>query len=105
MHIYLEEPRLVKCKKCGNFILPHTVCPFCGYYKGEMVVDVLAKLEEKERKKREKRNENERGNGKSKDQRIEPRRTFKEIVWLQAGIYQDLLQCNHFMSGIFTNRK
>jgi large subunit ribosomal protein L32 len=54
MHIFLEEPRLVKCKKCGNFILPHTVCPFCGYYKGEMVVDVLAKLEEKERKKREK---------------------------------------------------
>jgi hypothetical protein len=33
--------------------LPHTVCPFCGYYKGEMVVDVLAKLEEKERKKKE----------------------------------------------------
>jgi large subunit ribosomal protein L32 len=53
-HIFLEEPRLVKCKKCGNFILPHQVCPFCGYYKGEMIVDVLAKLEEKERKKREK---------------------------------------------------
>jgi uncharacterized Zn finger protein (UPF0148 family) len=50
----LKEPNLVKCKKCGNFILPHIVCPFCGYYKGEMVVDVLAKLEEKERKKREK---------------------------------------------------
>jgi large subunit ribosomal protein L32 len=54
MHIYLKEPKLVKCKKCGNFILPHIVCPFCGYYKGEMIVDVLAKLEEKERKKREK---------------------------------------------------
>jgi large subunit ribosomal protein L32 len=54
MHIYLKEPNLVKCKKCGNFILPHIVCPFCGYYKEKMVVDVLAKLEEKERKKREK---------------------------------------------------
>ena len=54
MHIFLKEPNLVKCKKCGNFILPHHVCPFCGYYKGEMVVNVLAKLEEKERKKREK---------------------------------------------------
>jgi large subunit ribosomal protein L32 len=53
MHIYLEEPNLVKCKKCGNFILPHIVCPFCGYYKEEMVVDVLAKLEKKERKKKE----------------------------------------------------
>jgi large subunit ribosomal protein L32 len=54
MHIYLKEAKLVKCKKCGNFILPHIVCPFCGYYKEEMVVDVLAKLEEKERKRREK---------------------------------------------------
>jgi large subunit ribosomal protein L32 len=50
----LKEPELVKCQKCGNFILPHTVCPFCGYYKGRQVIDVLAKLEEKERKKREK---------------------------------------------------
>jgi large subunit ribosomal protein L32 len=54
MHIFLEEKKLVKCKKCGNFILPHRVCPFCGYYKGREVVDVLAKLEERERKKREK---------------------------------------------------
>lgn len=53
MHIYLKEPNLVKCKKCGNFILPHIVCPFCGHYKEEMVVDVLAKLEKKERKKKE----------------------------------------------------
>jgi large subunit ribosomal protein L32 len=54
MHIFLKELELVKCQKCGNFILPHTVCPFCGYYKGRQVIDVLAKLEEKERKKREK---------------------------------------------------
>jgi large subunit ribosomal protein L32 len=54
MHIFLEEPNLVKCKKCGNSILPHQVCPFCGYYKGKMVIDVLAKLEKKERKKKEK---------------------------------------------------
>jgi large subunit ribosomal protein L32 len=52
-HIFLKGPNLVKCKKCGNFILPHQVCPFCGYYKEKMVVDILAKLEEKERKKRE----------------------------------------------------
>jgi large subunit ribosomal protein L32 len=54
MHIFLKEPTLTKCQKCGNFILPHTVCPFCGYYKGRQVIDVLSKLEEKERKKREK---------------------------------------------------
>jgi large subunit ribosomal protein L32 len=55
MHIYLKSLEFVKCKKCGNFILPHTVCSFCGYYKERMVVDVLSKLEEKERKKMEKK--------------------------------------------------
>lgn len=54
MHIFLKEPALTKCQKCGHFILPHTVCPFCGYYKGKLVIDVLAKLSKKERKKREK---------------------------------------------------
>jgi large subunit ribosomal protein L32 len=54
MHIFLEKPTLTKCPKCGNFILPHTVCPFCGYYKGRQVIDVLAKLSKKEKKKREK---------------------------------------------------
>jgi large subunit ribosomal protein L32 len=54
MHIFLEKPTLTKCPKCGNFVLPHTVCPFCGYYKGKQVIDVLGKLSKKEKKKREK---------------------------------------------------
>jgi large subunit ribosomal protein L32 len=36
--IKLENPKLVKCKQCGKEILPHRVCPFCGYYKGKLVV-------------------------------------------------------------------
>jgi len=54
LHIFLERPNLVKCQKCGHLILPHIVCPYCGYYKGEEVIDVLKKLTKKERKKREK---------------------------------------------------
>jgi large subunit ribosomal protein L32 len=54
LHIFLEKPTLTKCQKCGHFVLPHTVCPNCGYYKGKEVIDVLAKLTKKERKKREK---------------------------------------------------
>lgn len=54
MHIFLEKPVLIFCPKCGKPILPHTVCPNCGYYKGREVVNVLEKLEKKERKKREK---------------------------------------------------
>jgi len=53
MHIFLKRPNLAKCPKCGHFVLPHTVCSNCGYYKGAEVVDVLKKLTKKERKKRE----------------------------------------------------
>ena len=52
--IFLRKPALVKCSKCSRLILPHAICPFCGYYRGREVIDVLAKLEKKERKKREK---------------------------------------------------
>jgi len=52
--IFLRKPGLVKCSKCNRLILPHAICPFCGYYRGREVIDVLAKLDKKERKKREK---------------------------------------------------
>jgi len=54
MHIFLKEPTLIDCSHCKTPIPPHTVCPHCGYYKGEEVLNVLEKLEKKERKKREK---------------------------------------------------
>ena len=54
MHIFLKRPNLAKCPKCGHFILPHTVCSYCGYYRQREVVNALEKLEKKERKKREK---------------------------------------------------
>ena len=54
MHIFAKAPVLTKCPKCGKLILPHLVCPNCGYYKGVEVIDVLKKLTKKERKNREK---------------------------------------------------
>jgi len=54
MHIYLKEPSLTACSKCGKLILPHHVCQYCGYYKGREVINVMEKLTKKERKKREK---------------------------------------------------
>lgn len=53
-HIFLKKPTLSKCPKCANFVLPHTLCSFCGYYKGKEVIDVLGKMDKKERKQREK---------------------------------------------------
>lgn len=40
MHIFLREKELVKCENCGQFKLPHLVCPFCGYYKGEKILEI-----------------------------------------------------------------
>lgn len=54
MHLYLKAPVLGKCPKCGKPVLSHTVCPNCGFYKGQEVIDVLKKLTKKEKKKREK---------------------------------------------------
>lgn len=53
-HLRLKKQKLFNCSKCGEPILAHRVCSFCGYYDGKQVVDVLAKLEKKERKKKEK---------------------------------------------------
>ena len=54
MHLYIEEPTLAVCKKCGKPVLPHTVCQNCGHYKGVEVIDVMKKLTKKEQKKKAK---------------------------------------------------
>lgn len=54
MHIYLKEPALTVCQKCGKPVLAHTLCKNCGFYKGREVIDVLKDLTKKERKKKEK---------------------------------------------------
>ncbi len=39
----LEVPNMVSCKHCHALILPHHVCPECGYYDGKEVVKVEEK--------------------------------------------------------------
>jgi len=34
----LEVPTLVECGNCGNRVMPHRVCPKCGYYRGKQVL-------------------------------------------------------------------
>ena len=34
----LAIPGIVKCKQCGELIMPHRVCKACGYYNGKEVV-------------------------------------------------------------------
>ena len=54
MHIFIKKPNLVKCQKCGHFIMHHIICQNCGYYKGVEVIDVLKKLTKKEKKLKQK---------------------------------------------------
>jgi large subunit ribosomal protein L32 len=54
MHIHMDVPDFVVCKKCGKRARAHTVCVYCGYYKGKEVVNVLEKLGKKEKKQRTK---------------------------------------------------
>lgn len=54
MHLFIKETVLAVCPKCGKKIRPHTICQYCGYYKGREVINVLEELTKKERKKREK---------------------------------------------------
>ena len=54
MHIFITPAVLTTCQKCKKPVLPHTVCKNCGYYKGNQVIDVMAKLTKKEKKIKEK---------------------------------------------------
>lgn len=54
MHIFITPPVLAVCQKCKKAVKPHTVCQYCGHYKGKEFINVLGKLTKKEKKLREK---------------------------------------------------
>ncbi|MDR0604001.1 MAG: 50S ribosomal protein L32 [Bacteroidales bacterium] len=33
-------PQLTKCSNCGTAVIYHRVCPDCGYYRGELAVEI-----------------------------------------------------------------
>jgi len=39
-HDAIGTPKLVECSNCHNKMLPHRVCPTCGYYKGRQIIAV-----------------------------------------------------------------
>lgn len=42
-HLHLTPVGLVTCPQCRKPRLPHRVCPSCGYYKGQEIVEVKSK--------------------------------------------------------------
>ncbi len=43
----LKPKKLIVCPKCKAKILPHIVCPKCGYYKGKEMIDTMKKVAKK----------------------------------------------------------
>ncbi len=39
-HHHLEIPSFSVCPNCGERILPHRMCPYCGHYKGKQIKEV-----------------------------------------------------------------
>ena len=39
-HHALRAPTLVHCSNCQELIRPHRLCPKCGHYKGQEVLQV-----------------------------------------------------------------
>ncbi|MBN2861410.1 MAG: 50S ribosomal protein L32 [Sphaerochaetaceae bacterium] len=35
----LASPTLSVCGTCGNTVVPHRVCPKCGFYRGKQVIE------------------------------------------------------------------
>ena len=35
---HCHEPKFTTCSHCHEPVMPHRVCPTCGYYNGEEVV-------------------------------------------------------------------
>ncbi len=45
-HLGIEMPNLAPCPQCHALKLPHHVCPNCGTYKGEQVLNIKPKKRE-----------------------------------------------------------
>lgn len=48
-HYKAVAPNLTECPHCHKNILPHRVCPYCGYYKGVSVVPIVEKAKEEKK--------------------------------------------------------
>ncbi|RMD51038.1 50S ribosomal protein L32 [Candidatus Parcubacteria bacterium] len=42
-HHALSKTAVAQCQKCGEPILPHRICPSCGFYKGRQVKGKMEK--------------------------------------------------------------
>lgn len=48
-HLALKKLNLGSCSKCGEVKISHHICPTCGTYKGDQVID-FSKKDQKQSK-------------------------------------------------------
>ncbi len=39
-HDALTLKHLVECGNCGEYHIAHRVCPYCGFYKDKVVIEI-----------------------------------------------------------------
>lgn len=49
-HLALRPTLLIACSHCKRNILPHRVCPHCGFYRGRAVIEHKSILDRKKHK-------------------------------------------------------
>ena len=42
--LYRKHP--MSCSNCGGHVMPHTVCPACGFYNGKQMITVKSNADE-----------------------------------------------------------
>ncbi|MBI4426039.1 MAG: 50S ribosomal protein L32 [Candidatus Kerfeldbacteria bacterium] len=52
-HFALVKANLTTCSHCKRKILPHRVCPYCGYYRGREVLKLETILGKKAQRRAE----------------------------------------------------
>ncbi|MDP2918087.1 MAG: 50S ribosomal protein L32 [bacterium] len=52
----IKTPLLTLCAKCRKAIPSHIACPFCGTYKGRMILDLEKRAKRKREKKKKEQN-------------------------------------------------
>lgn len=61
-HFKVKPGNAGKCSNCGEPVLPHTICPSCGFYKGKKIV--VTKAEKSAARKARKKEEEKKNKGK-----------------------------------------
>lgn len=50
-HFALVEVNLTACSHCKRKILPHRICPHCGYYRGREILKLGTALDKKAKRR------------------------------------------------------